>query len=962
MNSQGMKLRTKMILGYATILLFTSVLGILALVLMARVNQASTVIADEWLPSVFFTSDLNTATGDFRIAELQHILSVSDEEQQRYEQTLEKTLQYIGERQASYEPLLNSTEEKQAYESFVASWEQYLAEHEKILSLSRQNRNEEATLLIRGTSAEKYEEASNRLLEMVNINVDGAEQASLEGDQLYAFSQRSVMIIILVSVISAGAIAFFQIRNILTQVGGEPSVIAEATAKIARGEFSAQAMKSGKQDTGIFASVKSMSAQIQTILQETSMLTRAIQNGQLDTRGKIEEFSGGWRELVEGINEVIDAFMTPFNLTAEYVERISRGDIPHKITEEARGDFNEVKQNINMLIDAMHTITAVAEDISNGDLTGDVETRSDHDRLMQAMNAMIQRLKAVLHETESLTLAIQEGRLETRAETAQFVGTWRDMVAGVNNVVDAFVSPFNVTAEYLERIAKGDIPEKIDEKYTGDFNEIKNNINMLIDAMNDITGLAEQIANGNLELEIMPRSAQDRLMNALDAMLKRLNAVLQEMNALIQDVQDGALSTRGNAEIFVGAWGALIVKINNLIEAFVKPIDVTAEAIDRIAKGDIPEKITEEYRGDFNRIKNNLNVLIEAMNAITTLAAEIADGDLTVEVRERSERDELMQVLNEMIQRLNDVVANVKLATNNVAASSQQMSLSSEQMSQGATEQAASAEEASASMEQMVANIEQNTENASQTEKIAVKAAEDARKTGQAAAETVAAMQEIVKKVSIVEDIARQTRLLSLNATIEAAKAQEHGRGFAVVASEVRSLAERTQDAAKEIDALATSSARIAGQAGEMLTRLVPDIQKTAELVLEISAASKEQNTGASQINQAIQQLDQVIQQNSAGSEELASTSEELASQAEQLQATIQFFRVQEEKESSSIARKSMSKKNAKKPQKADLSKTPPTPAVVQKKKPVERAVLELASEEQPVVETDIKDSEFERY
>jgi methyl-accepting chemotaxis protein len=197
-------------------------------------------------------------------------------------------------------------------------------------------------------------------------------------------------------------------------------------------------------------------------------------------------------------------------------------------------------------------------------------------------------------------------------------------------------------------------------------------------------------------------------------------------------------------------------------------------------------------------------------------------------------------------------------------------------------------------MEQMAANIRQNADNALETEKIAVKAAEDAQKSGRAVAEAVSAMQEIAKKIAIVEDIARQTRMLSLNATIEAAKAQQHGKGFAVVASEVRSLAERSQTAATEISALADSSVTIAEKAGEMLAKLVPDIQKTAELIQEISAASGEQNSGATQINKAILQLDQVIQQNSAPSEEMAAMAEELASQAEQLLNTMAFFKTNE--------------------------------------------------------------------
>jgi methyl-accepting chemotaxis protein len=194
-------------------------------------------------------------------------------------------------------------------------------------------------------------------------------------------------------------------------------------------------------------------------------------------------------------------------------------------------------------------------------------------------------------------------------------------------------------------------------------------------------------------------------------------------------------------------------------------------------------------------------------------------------------------------------------------------------------------------MEQMAANIKQNSDNAQQTEKIAIKAAEDGRDGGKSVAETVSAMKEIAGKISIIEEIARQTNLLALNAAIEAARAGEHGKGFAVVASEVRKLAERSQTAAGEINKLSASSVQIAEKAGEMLTRMVPDIQRNADLVQEIAAASNEQSAGAGQINKAIQQLDQVIQQNAAASEEMASTSVELLTQAEQLQNTIAFFK-----------------------------------------------------------------------
>ena len=273
-------------------------------------------------------------------------------------------------------------------------------------------------------------------------------------------------------------------------------------------------------------------------------------------------------------------------------------------------------------------------------------------------------------------------------------------------------------------------------------------------------------------------------------------------------------------------------------------------------------------------------------------AKKIAQGDLTaeVDVYQKDELGVLAQALRDMVAKLREIVGEVQSASDNVASGSEELSASSEQLSQGATEQAASVEEVSSSMEEMGANIRQNSENATQTEKIALKAAQDAEAGGKAVVQAVGAMKNIAEKISIVEEIARQTNLLALNAAIEAARAGEHGKGFAVVAAEVRKLAERSGTAAAEISELSSSTVSVADQAGQMLAKLVPDIQRTAELVQEISAASNEQNAGAEQINKALQQLDQVIQQNASASEEMASTSEELSSQAEQLQSSIAYF------------------------------------------------------------------------
>lgn len=282
----------------------------------------------------------------------------------------------------------------------------------------------------------------------------------------------------------------------------------------------------------------------------------------------------------------------------------------------------------------------------------------------------------------------------------------------------------------------------------------------------------------------------------------------------------------------------------------------------------------------------------EAVDALNRLSK----GDLTVdiEVNRKDEIGTLMKAMKDMITKLRSIVTEVKNVAESVASGSQQLSATAQQISQGASEQAASIEQTSSSMEEMSANIKQNTENAIQTEKISLKVAEEAKRSGEAVMQTVTAMKDIASKISIIEEIARQTNLLALNAAIEAARAGEHGKGFAVVASEVRKLAERSQQAAAEISGLSSSSVKIAEEAGQMLSKLVPDIQKTAELVQEITASSKEQAAGVEQINKAIQQLDQVIQQNASASEEMASTAEELSSQAELLTESMRFFRLDE--------------------------------------------------------------------
>jgi len=329
------------------------------------------------------------------------------------------------------------------------------------------------------------------------------------------------------------------------------------------------------------------------------------------------------------------------------------------------------------------------------------------------------------------------------------------------------------------------------------------------------------------------------------------------------------------------------------VKSITKPLRRAAHVVQAIAQGDLAITFGDTTGTDETaQLLSAMKTMVRNLNSLAQTAELIAKGDLTGHVKILSDKDTLGKSLAEMIDKLRAIVTDVRSSADNVAAGSQQLSAGSESLSQGTTEQAAAAEQASSSVEEMNATIKQNADNASQTEKLAIKSALDAAESGDAVNRSVSAMKDIAKKITIIEEIARQTNLLALNAAIEAARAGDHGKGFAVVASEVRKLAERSQTAAEEISQLSASSVEVAEKAGAMLTKLVPDIEKTSELVQEISAASKEQTMGADQINNAIQQLNQVIQQNAGASEEMASTSEELSAQAEQLQTTILFFKV----------------------------------------------------------------------
>ncbi|MBL8593829.1 MAG: MCP four helix bundle domain-containing protein [Devosia sp.] len=386
------------------------------------------------------------------------------------------------------------------------------------------------------------------------------------------------------------------------------------------------------------------------------------------------------------------------------------------------------------------------------------------------------------------------------------------------------------------------------------------------------------------------------------ASVTELDEIVALNNAQLTEAIDAAENLYGTSSLLLTALliGSTIIAVSAatfIIVGISRGLGKIKQVVSAVAIGDLDQNIEIKSNDEIKDLVDTVNVMTANLRSTAAVADRVADGDLTVEPQPLSDRDTLGLALQRMVEKLRDVIAEAISSANNVSAGSQELSATAEQLSQGATEQASSTEEASASMEEMAATIKQSADNALQTEKIARQSAADAIASGTAVNDAVTAMQTIAQKIMVVQEIARQTDLLALNAAVEAARAGEHGRGFAVVASEVRKLAERSQAAAAEISTLSDTTVKTAQSAGDMLTRLVPDIQRTAELVEEITAGAREQNAGASQINTAIQQLDKVTQQNTSAAEEMSATSEELASQAEQLQNAISYFRIEATRE-----------------------------------------------------------------
>src|SRR5579862_9299564 len=511
--------------------------------------------------------------------------------------------------------------------------------------------------------------------------------------------------------------------------------------------------------------VNNVAIVLQSLQKELVRLTDASKEGRLSDRGKPDQFQGAYAEIVRGVNAMLDAILLPIGEGNRILAQISNGKIDELIAQTYKGDHEKMKQavnnvalvlqrlqkelvrlddaskegqlsergkpeqfqgayaeivrGVNAMLDAI--LLPIGEgnrilaQVSNGKIDELIAQtyKGDHEKMKQAINNVAIVLQSLQKELVRLTDASKEGQLSDRGKPEQFQGAYAEIVRGVNAMLDAILLPIGEGNRILAQVSAGKIDELIAQTYKGDHEKMKQTIN-------------------NVAL-----------------VLQRLQ---KELVRLSEAASAGQLSERGHHDQFRGAYAEIVRGVNNVLDAVIVPLNVSANYVDRISKGDVPPQITDTYHGDFNLIKNNLNTLINAMNEITHAADEISHGNLTVSIQERSPQDKLMQALAAMVHDLTRTVSEIRNIAGEVSAASQSISTASVQISNGATTQAASAEEASSSMEEMVSNIKQNADNAQQTDKIANKSAKDAQESGRAVVEAVTAMKEIASKISIIEE------------------------------------------------------------------------------------------------------------------------------------------------------------------------------------------------------------------
>ncbi len=694
--------------------------------------------------------------------------------------------------------------------------------------------------------------------------------------------------------------------------------------KIADGDLTTDLKVRDDKDE-IVPALNTITLSLRALVTDANMLSKAAVEGKLDTRADASKHKGDYKKIVEGVNGTLDAVIGPLNVAAEYVDRISKGDLPKKITDNYNGDFNEIKNNLNNCIDNINALVADAVMLEKAATEGKLATRADAGRhqgdyrkivtgvnncleyvigplnvaadyvdkiskgalppkitdpysgdfnvIKNNLNNCIDNINALVVDANMLAKAAVEGKLDTRADASRHQGDYQKIVKGVNECLDSVIGPLNVAAEYVDRISKGDIPARITDNYNGDFNEIKNNLNNCIDAVNALVSDAGMLRTAAIDGKLATRADASRhngdyrkivqgvddcldavigplnvaadyvdkiskgaippkitdpyngdfnvIKNNLNNCIDNINALVVDANMLAKAAVDGKLDTRADASKHLGDYQRIVIGVNNCLDSVIGPLNVAAEYVDRISKGDIPSKITDNYNGDFNEIKNNLNNCIDAVNALVADAGMLAKAADEGKLKTRADAsrhtgdykkivDGVNQTLDSVIEPVNEALRvskgyatqdfttrvdpNLKVpgdwlafkeALNNIGIA---VSAAVTNIGSQVTDLAAGAEEANASVEEVTAGAGQVAKNTSAVSTNVEKSMAGIEQVQKAMEDLSRTIQEVATRADVTAKLVQDTTTYSKEGMDLAHKTENGMQGITKSSNEVNTI------------------------------------------------------------------------------------------------------------------------------------------------------------------------------
>ncbi|MCX7748311.1 MAG: methyl-accepting chemotaxis protein [Clostridia bacterium] len=957
----NLKIGTKLLSGFIVVAIIAGIIGIVGIVNLKSLDDSDTELYQNITVPLSEVSTISTAFQRLRVNVRDMLLAETPEQVKDFSARTKERVQEIEKINSDLKNKLFSPDLKTAHDTFQKTHDAFIPLLNKVILLAEANKDSEVTALIaeEGEVGKASRLEQNAIDALMKLHVEEAHKKS-DSNTVLANNTSMVMIIfILLGILFAIGIGIFLTRLISRPVTklveaaeklsvGDIDVKIESlntdeigllmssfgkmidnikeqashAERIANGELNIDIIEKSKADV-LSRSMQKVVATLNDLISETGSLTHAAVEGRLDTRGNTEKFKGGYKEIVEGLNKTLDAVIGPLNVAAEYVDRISKGDIPLKITDTYRGDFNEIKNNINLLIENLQSFINEMNEMSKQHDAGDIDVIVPEDKfqgtykaMAKGVNDMVKGHITVKKKAMACVAEFAKGNFD--AELEKFPGKKafiNENIEGLRKNIKQFINEMNNMSKQHDA---GDIDVIVPEdKFQGSYKAMAKGVNDMVKGHITVKKKAmacvAEFAKGNFDAELEKFPGKKAFINEnIEGLRKNLKDINLEISQLITAASAGKLSTRAHAQAFKGDWAALIAGLNGLIDAIIEPVKEASSVLKEMAKGNLKVSVTGNYMGDHAEIKDALNSTINTLNAyifeISSVLSSMSEGNLDIQITGEYMGNfiEIKNSLNQIINSLNDVLSDISTAADQVAGGSRQVSDSSQALSQGSTEQASSIEELTSSMTQIAAQTKQNAVNANQANELAELAKTQALQGNDQMKGMLKAMEDInqsssniSKIIKVIDEIAFQTNILALNAAVEAARAGQHGKGFAVVAEEVRNLAARSANAAKETTVLIEGSIGkvedgtvIANETAKALTQIVDGIAKAASLVGNIAAASNEQATGISQVNQGISQVSQVTQTNSATAQESAAASEELSGQAELLKDMVSRFKL----------------------------------------------------------------------